>query len=115
MAKLKKTTTVRIEDALDIVAHKIIDLENTAKKLEQIEQSIAQEVARAERINIKVNTDEFEACNERHLLDVRALNEGYLRDVKRRNGLWKPWIVVFVVLVCLVFVFGGVAYLGGYG
>ncbi|MFV0522722.1 MAG: hypothetical protein ACK5MI_09915 [Mangrovibacterium sp.] len=115
MAKLKKTTIVRIEDALDIVANKIIDLENTAKRLEQIEQSIAQEVARAERINIKLNIDEFEALNERFLSDVRALNEGYLRDVRVRNGLLKPWIVVFVVLVCLVFVFGGVAYLGVYG
>ncbi|MFV0505407.1 MAG: hypothetical protein ACK5L5_01660 [Bacteroidales bacterium] len=106
MTRLKKTTSVRIEDALDIVSSKIIDLDNTAKQLKQIEHSIAKEVTRAEKVKIEVLTGKLEECFERHYKNVKAMNE----EFERKNKIWRYAYVLIGIALVAMFVAGGVVW-----
>lgn len=106
MTRLKKTTSVRIEDALDIVSSKIIDLENTAKQLKQIEQSFAQEVARAENVKITVLTDKLEECFNHHYENVKAMNE----ENEKKSKVWRYAYILIGIALVAVFVAGGVVW-----
>ncbi len=83
MKKLRKTTTARIEDALDIVADKIIDLELTAKRLEQIERNIKAELTRAENISLKVNLDELKKLHLSYKKEVEKLQKTHLIEIEK--------------------------------
>ncbi len=102
MRKLKKTTTARIEDALDIVADKIIDLELTAKRLEKIERNIKTEVTRAENINLKVNLNELTALQSNYKAEVEKLQQMHLIEI--RNATKQLKNLYFYLYVTIGFV-----------
>lgn len=56
---MRKSTSARIEDILDVVANKIIDLKNIAKQLERIKTHISKEVDRVENTIIRVDTTDL--------------------------------------------------------
>lgn len=86
---MKKSTSARIEDTLDVVADKIIDLENTAKQLELIKSHISKEVDRVESTIVRVDsidlraamvsfTHSLETTNEEHLKKLKKINRGFM-------------------------------------
>lgn len=83
MTKLKKTTTARIEDALDIVADKIIDLQLTAERLEQIKKNIKTEVAKAENIRIQINLEKLKNLHSNYKSEKAELQQEHLYEIKK--------------------------------
>lgn len=86
---MKKSTSARIEDTLDVVADKIIDLDNTAKQLEQIKSHISKEIDRVESTIVRVDstdlrvamvsfTHSLETTNEEHLKKLKKINRGFM-------------------------------------
>jgi len=107
MTKLKKTTTARVEDALDIVADKIIDLENTAKQLELLKRGIANEVAKAQNLSLKINIDELKTNQVKYINDLKTLNETYLKEIDKKNNVHRPLYYLIWVLLCICLILGG--------
>ena len=107
MTRLRKTTTARVEDALDIVADKIIDLENTAKQLEVLKRSIASEVAKAQNLSLKINLDELKANQAKFITDIKAMNDGYLKEIDKKNNVHRPLYYLIWSLLAIVIVEGG--------
>lgn len=103
MTKLRKTTTARVEDALDIVADKIIDLENTAKQLELLKRSITNEVSKAQNLSLKINIDELKANQTKFISDLKVLNESYLKEIDKKNKVHRPlyYLIWGLLGVCL--------------
>ena len=104
MTKFRKTTTARVEDALDIVADKIIDLENTARQLQILKRGIELEVEKAQNLSLKINLEELKSNQAKFITDLEALNEHYLREIDKKNNLHRPlyYLIWGLLGVCLV-------------
>ena len=100
---MKKTTTARIEDTLDIVAEKIIDLENTAKQFEQIKRAITNEVSRIENLHVKVDVLPMENTSERFIQHFTKLNNQYLNEIEKKNRVHRPlyYLILFLLITLL--------------
>lgn len=107
MTKLKKTTSARIEDVLDIVAEKIIDLEKTAKQLEQLKRSIANEVSKAQSLSLKVNIEELKANQDNYMNDLKTLNTNYLKEIDKKNNTHRPlyYLIYFLIIICFILIY----------
>lgn len=110
MTKLRKTTTARVEDALDIVADKIIDLEKTAQRLEILKRGIEHEVEKVQKLSLKINLDELKANQTKFITDLKTLNESYLREIDKKNKIHRPLYYLLWVLLGVCLVLGSVIY-----
>ena len=109
---MKKSTTARIEDTLDIVADKIIDLENTAKRLEQLKRDISSEISRFENISIKIDTSIMENKHKQFIREVTAINDRYLQEVDKKNKVHRPlYYLILFLLIALLGMFGTIMFL----
>lgn len=109
---MKKSTTARIEDTLDIVADKIIDLENTAKRLEQLKRDISSEISRFENISLKVDTSIMENKHKQFIREVTAINDRYLQEVDKKNKVHRPlYYLILFLLIALLGMFGTIMFM----
>lgn len=101
---MKKSTTGRIEDTLDIVAEKIIDLENTAKQLEGLKKRISSDITRFENLSIKIDTKALKEENMKFIKEVRVLNKHYLSEIDKKNDVHRPfyYLIIFLLLTALI-------------
>lgn len=104
---MKKSTSARIEDTLDIVADKIIDLENTTKQLEQLKRDISSEILRFENISLKVDTSVLDNKHKQFISEVTAINNKYLQEVDKKNKVHRPlYYLILFLLIALLSMFG---------
>lgn len=109
---MKKSTSARIEDTLDIVADKIIDLENTAKRLEQLKRDISSEISRFENISLKVDTSIMENKHKQFIREVTAINDRYLQEVDKKNKVHRPlYYLILFLLIALLGMFGTIMFI----
>ena len=100
---MKKSTSARIEDTLDVVADKIIDIENTAKQLEQIKSHISKEVDRVESTIIRVDSTDLRAVMVTFNRSLETTNEKHLKKLTKINRGFMYVILAQVVLILLYF------------
>lgn len=100
---MKKSTTARIEDTLDIVAEKIIDLERTAKQMDQLKRDISEEISRFENITVKVNTSVLKNEQNQFIEKATSLNNHYLAEVDKKNKIHRPlyYLILFLLIALL--------------
>lgn len=100
---MKKSTTARIEDTLDIVAEKIIDLERTAKQMDQLKRDISEEISRFENISVKVDTSVLKNEQSQFIEKVTFLNNHYLAEVDKKNKIHRPlyYLILFLLIALL--------------
>ncbi|GEM_PF-4426623 len=100
---MKKSTTARIEDTLDIVAEKIIDLERTAKRMDQLKRDISEEISRFENITVKVDTSVLKNEQNQFIEKVASINNHYLAEVDKKNRLHRPlyYLILFLLIALL--------------
>lgn len=99
---MKKSTSARIEDTLDVVADKIIDLENTAKQLEQIKAQISKEIDRVENTIVRVDTTDLKVELISFNRSLQTINKEHLKKLKRINRAFMYVILAQVMLIlCL--------------
>lgn len=104
---MKKSTSARIEDTLDIVADKIIDLENTTKQLEQLKRDISSEILHFENISLKVDTSVLDNKHKQFISEVTAINNKYLQEVDKKNKVHRPlYYLILFLLIALLSMFG---------
>lgn len=108
---MKKSTTARIEDTLDIVADKIIDLENTAKRLEQLKKDISNEISHFENISLKIDTSIMDNRHKQFISEVTVINNKYLQEVDKKNKIHRPLYYLILFLLIGIFILIGVIYL----
>lgn len=101
---MKKSTTARIEDTLDIVAEKIIDLENTAKQLEQLKRSISSEISRFENLSLKIDTTTVKEENKQFLDKITTLNKKHLQEIDKKNKIHRPLYYFIIFLLVSLFI-----------
>ena len=99
---MKKSTSARIEDTLDVVADKIIDLENTAKQLEQIKSHISKEVDRVESTIVRVDSIDLRAAMVNFTHSLERTNEEHLKKLKRINRGFMYVILAQIALILYV-------------
>ena len=99
---MKKSTSARIEDTLDVVADKIIDLENTAKQLEQIKSHISKEVDRVESTIVRVDSIDLRAAMVSFTHSLETTNEEHLKKLKRINRGFMYVILAQIALILYV-------------
>ena len=99
---MKKSTSARIEDTLDVVADKIIDLENTAKQIEKIKQHITKELDRVENTIIRVDSTDLRAAIVNFTHSLETINEEQLKKQKKINRIFMYIILAQVVLILYV-------------
>ena len=68
-----------------MVVEKIIDLENTAKQLEQIKSHISKEVDRMESTIVRVDIDDLITTIETFDRSLNTTNEEHLKKLKKIN------------------------------
>lgn len=95
---MKKSTTARIEDTLDIVADKIIDLEHTAKQMESLKRAIASEITRFESISPKLDISSLREENKQFAEKTVKLHNQYLADVDKKNRVHRPLYYLILIL-----------------
>lgn len=100
---MKKSTTARIEDTLDIVAEKIIDLERTAKRMDQLKRDISDEISRFENITVKLDTSVMRNKQNQFIEKVTSLNNHYLAEVDKKNKIHRPlyYLILFLLIALL--------------
>lgn len=100
---MKKSTTARIEDTLDIVAEKIIDLERTAKQMDQLKRDISEEISGFENITVKVNTSVLKNEQNQFIEKATSLNNHYLAEVDKKNKIHRPlyYLILFLLIALL--------------
>lgn len=100
---MKKSTTARIEDTLGIVAEKIIDLERTAKQMDQLKRDISEEISRFENITVKVNTSVLKNEQNQFIEKATSLNNHYLAEVDKKNKIHRPlyYLILFLLIALL--------------
>lgn len=100
---MKKSTTARIEDTLDIVAEKIIDLERTAKRMDQLKRDISEEISRFENITVKVDTSAMRNEQNQFIEKVTSLNNHYLAEIDKKNKIHRPlyYLILFLLIALL--------------
>lgn len=100
---MKKSTTARIEDTLDIVAEKIIDLERTAKRMDQLKRDISEEISRFENISVKVDTSVLKNEQSQFIEKVTSLNNHYLAEIDKKNKVHRPlyYLILFLLIALL--------------
>ncbi len=109
---MKKSTTARIEDTLDIVADKIIDLENTAKRLEQLKRDISSEISHFETISVKVDTSVLDDKHKQFIREVTAINDRYLQEVDKKNKIHRPlYYLILFLFITLLGMFGTIMFI----
>ena len=96
---MKKSTSARIEDTLDVVADKIIDLENTAKQLEQIKSHISKEVDRVESTIVRVDIEDLITTIVTFDRSLDTTNEEYLKKLKKINRGFMYVIIAQILLI----------------
>ena len=99
---MKKSTSARIEDTLDVVADKIIDLENTAKQLEQIKSHISKEVDRVESTIVRVDSIDLRAAMVNFTHSLETTNEEHLKKLKKINRGFMYVILAQIALILYV-------------
>lgn len=99
---MRKSTTARIEDTLDIVAEKIIDLEHTAKQLEQLKRDISSEITRFENLSMKVDTSTLKVENKQFVEKISAINNHYLLEVDKKNKVHRPLHYLILILLTML-------------
>lgn len=99
---MKKSTSARIEDTLDVVADKIIDLENTAKQLEQIKLHISKEVDRVESTIVRVDSIDLRAAMVNFTQSLGTANEEHLKKLKKINRGFMYVILAQIALILYV-------------
>ena len=109
---MKKSTTARIEDTLDIVADKIVDLENTAKRLEQLKRDITSEISRFENISLKVDTSILDNKHREFISEVTVINNKYLQEVDKKDKVHRPlYYLILFLLIALLGMFGTIIFM----
>lgn len=100
---MKKSTTARIEDTLGIVAEKIIDLERTAKQMDQLKRDISEEISGFENITVKVNTSVLKNEQNQFIEKATSLNNHYLAEVDKKNKIHRPlyYLILFLLIALL--------------
>lgn len=100
---MKKSTTARIEDTLDIVAEKIIDLERTAKRMDLLKREISEEISRLENISVKVDTSVLKKEQSQFIEKVTSLNNHYLAEIDKKNKVQRPlyYLILFLLIALL--------------
>lgn len=96
---MKKSTSARIEDTLDVVADKIIDLGSTAKQLEQIKAQISKEVDRVDSTTIRVDSTNLKAAMVTFTHSLETTNEEHLKKLKKINRGFKYLILAQILLI----------------
>ena len=99
---MKKSTSARIEDTLDVVADKIIDLENTAKQLEQIKLHISKEVDRVESTIVRVDIEDLITTIVTFDRSLDTTNEDYIKKLKKINRGFMYVILAQIALILYV-------------
>ena len=99
---MKKSTSARIEDTLDVVADKIIDLENTAKQLELIKSHISKEVDRVESTIVRVDSIDLRAAMVTFERSLETTNEEHLKKLKKINRGFMYVILAQIALILYV-------------
>lgn len=95
---MKKSTTARIEDTLDIVADKIIDLEHTAKQMESLKRAIASEITRFKSISPKLDISSLREENKQFAEKTAKVHNQYLADVDKKNKVHRPLYYLILIL-----------------
>lgn len=111
LSRKRKSTTARIEDTLDIVAEKIIDLESTAKRMDQIKREISDEISRFEHITVKVDTFTMRNEQSQFIEKVISINNHYLAEVDKKNKIHRPLYYLILFLLIVIFILIGVIFL----
>ena len=99
---MKKSTSARIEDTLDVVADKIINLENTAKQLEQIKSQISKEVDRVESTIVRVDIEDLITTIVTFDRSLDTTNEEHLKKLKRINKVFRCYFYGQVLMITIV-------------
>lgn len=109
---MKKSTTSRIEDTLDIVAEKIIDLERTAKRMDQLKRDISEEISRFENMIVKVDTSAMRNEQSHFIEKVTSINNHYLAEVDKKNKIHRPlYYLILFLLIALLGMFGAIMFM----
>ncbi|MHA7110779.1 hypothetical protein ACRTDU_11675 [Sunxiuqinia elliptica] len=102
---MRKTTTARIEETLDTVAEKIINLENTAKHLEIIKNSFSTEIKNAQNLKFELNTENIDKTLKSHHQRIENAHNKYLEEFEQKNKnarfIFYYFIIQLVVLIGL--------------